>query len=279
MKRWTDQWRDFVREASYVHNLKVEKISNDQFWRSYGIYDQVQMHSGYPGEILTKISSFISPGATLLDIGAGTGAFSIPLSRIASRIVAVDPSAYQLQILMDKARREGLTNIFTIEKEWKDVLDSEILEVAIQEGDISGDDVQEGEIQTVDYSLAAYSLFEEGIENFLTKMIKVSKKGSFIVFRANVPDLLNEFAYGPRPSADYLCLYHILKEMGHQFDVILFPRDYCLPIDLVFKQYRFSKRRPEELLGHLSREGRLQERSDGKWAAFSARDALLYLIR
>jgi hypothetical protein len=60
---------------------------------------------------------------------------------------------------------------------------------------------------------------------------------------------------------------------------MLFPRNYYLPIDLVFKQYRFSKKGRDELLGHLSREGRLQEREDGKWAAFSSRDALLYLIR
>jgi 2-polyprenyl-3-methyl-5-hydroxy-6-metoxy-1,4-benzoquinol methylase len=135
MSRWTEQWRDFVRRASYVHNLTEEKISNDQFWRSYGIYDQVLMHSGYPGEILSKISSFISPEATFLDIGAGTGAFAIPLSRKTSRTIAVDPSEYQLQILSEKARQDGLTNIFTIEKEWKDV-----------------------DISAVDYSLAAYSL-------------------------------------------------------------------------------------------------------------------------
>lgn len=256
MSCWTDQWRDFVRETSYVHNLREEKISNDQFWRSYGIYDQVLMHSGYPGEILTKISSFISPEATFLDIGAGTGAFAIPLSRKTAQTIAVDPSAYQLQILSEKARQEGLTNIFTIEKEWKDV-----------------------DITSIDYSLAAYSLFVEDVENFLAKMIDVTKKGVFIVFRAEGIDSLNEFAYGSKSHADYLCLYHILKDMGHQFEVILFPRIYSLPIDLVFKQYRFSKRSREELLGHLSQEGRLNEREDGKWAAFSAKDALLYLIR
>jgi SAM-dependent methyltransferase len=256
MSRWTDQWRDFVRETSYVHNLTEEKISNDEFWRSYGIYDQVLMHSGYPGEILTKISSFISPESTFLDIGAGTGAFAIPLSRITSRTIAVDPSSYQLQILSEKARKEGLTNIITIEKEWKDL-----------------------DIQSVDYSLAAYSLFEEDIENFLAKMIDATKKGIFIVYRADGLDSLNEFAYGPRPYADFLCLYHILKDLGHQFEIMLFPRNYYLPIDLVFKQCRFSKKNHDELLSHLSREGRLQEREDGKWAAFSSRDALLYLIR
>ncbi|MDQ1262551.1 MAG: hypothetical protein QG575_1732 [Euryarchaeota archaeon] len=278
MSCWTDQWRDFVRRASYLHSLAEEKISNDQFWRSYGIYDQVLMHSGYPGEILTKISSFISPDATLLDIGAGTGAFAIPLSRKTSQTIAVDPSEYQLQILSDKARQEGLTNIFTIRKEWKDVLPSEISTAGVSEVDISRGHVSGVDIPAVDYSLAAYSLFDEDIEHFLTKMIDATKKGVFIVFRAEGIDSLNEFAYGPRPYADYTCLYHILKDMGYLFEVILFPRNYSLPIDLVFKQYRFSKKGREELLGHLSQEGRLEDRADGEWASFKATDALIYMI-
>jgi len=36
MSFWTDQWKSFIRETSYLHNLREEKISNDQFWRRYG---------------------------------------------------------------------------------------------------------------------------------------------------------------------------------------------------------------------------------------------------
>jgi len=273
MSCWTDQWKDFVTRTSYLQTLADEKISNDQFWRSYGIYDQALMYSGYPGEILAKISSNISPGATLLDIGAGTGAFAIPLSRKTAQTIAVDPSEYQLQILSESARQEDLTNIVTIKKEWKDVLPSEISAACVS-GHVSKDDNS-----AVDYSLAAYSLFDEDIEHFLTKMIDATKKGVFIVFRAKGIDSLNEFAYGPRPYADYTCLYNILKDLGYRFDVMLFPRNYSLPMDLVFQQYRFCKKSHEELLGHLSREGRLEERADGKWASFQATDALIYLIR
>jgi SAM-dependent methyltransferase len=229
MSRWTDQWRDFVRETSYVHSLAKEKISNDQFWRSYGIYDQVLRHSGYPGEVLAKISSFISTQSTLLDIGAGTGAFAVPLSRKTSKTFAVDPSAYQLQILSEKARQEGLTNIITIEKEWKEV----------EPYEISKEDNSGPGIPAVDYTLAAYSLFDVDIENFLARMIAITRKGIFIVY----------------------------------------PRNYALPIDLVLQQYRFSSRSHDELLGHLGREGRLQERDDGLWATCKTTDALLYMIR
>lgn len=268
MSHWTDQWRDFVRESSYIHILEEKKISNDQFWRSYGVYDQILNHSGYPGEILNRIFSFISPGTSLLDIGAGTGAFSIPLSRQTSRTVVVDPSGYQLQILMEKARKERLTNITVIQKKWRDVLPSEILvpnDLGINP-------------QGVDYSLAAYSLFDEHIEDFLSKMIEFTRKGVFVVFRADAPDSLNEFAYGLKPHVDYLCLYHILKEMGYQFDIILFSRNYSLPLDLVFHQYRFSGRDSQEIAAYLQAKGRLLEREDGKWASFSARDAMLYKI-
>jgi SAM-dependent methyltransferase len=268
MSRWTDQWRDFVRESSYIHTLKERKISNDQFWRSYGVYDQTLNHSGYPGEILNRIFSFISPGTSLLDIGAGTGAFSIPLSRQTARTVVVDPSAYQLQILMEKARKEGLINITPIQKEWRDVEPSEIL----------GPNDLGINPQGVDYSLAAYSLFDEHIEDFLSKMIEFTSKGVFVVFRADAPDPLNEFAYGPKPHVDYLCLYHILKEMGYQFDIILFSRNYSLPLDLVFHQYRFSGRDSQEIAAYLQAKGRLLEREDGKWASFSARDAMIYKI-
>ncbi len=279
MSCWTDQWKDFVTRTSYLQTLAEEKISNDQFWRSYGIYDQALMYSGYPGEILAKISSIISPGATLLDIGAGTGAFAIPLSRKTSRTIAIDPSEYQLQILSLKARQEGLTNITTIKKGWKDVLPSEISAAVVSDVDISREPASKSDNYAVDYSLAAYSLFDEDIEHFLTKMIDATKKGVFIVFRANGIDSLSEFAYGPKPYADHNCLYHILSDLGYRFDVMLFPRNYSLPMDIVFQQYRFSKKSHVELLGHLSREDRLQEKEDGIWASFQTTDALLYLIR
>lgn len=269
MSCWTDQWKDFVRNASYKQTLAAEKISNDQFWSSYGIYDRALLLSGYPGEILGKISSFISPNSTLLDIGAGTGAFAIPLSKKTSKTIAVDPSDYQLRVLMEKARQEGLENIVAIKKEWKDVLHSDLSAICSSGADVGA----------VDYSLAAYSLFDENIECFLTRMIDIARKGVFIVFRGGAGDSLSEFAYGRRPYADYICLDHVLSDMGYQFEKILFTRNYSLPVDLVFKQYRFCKKSPEQLLGHLCEEDRLIERSDGKWASFQATDALLHMNR
>ena len=68
-------------------------------------------------------------------------------------------------------------------------------------------------------------------------------------------------------------------DMGHQFDVMLFPRDYHLPLEMVQKQYGFSNKKAEQIVDRLRSEGQLQERKDGLWASFSTKDALLYLMR
>ncbi|MCX8207450.1 MAG: class I SAM-dependent methyltransferase [Methanothrix sp.] len=252
MSVWTDQWREFIQKTSYIRHLRERGISNDQFWREYEIYDDILGLMGYPGRIIDRISSLIHPGSTLLDIGAGTGAFAIPLSRFAGRIIALDPSEHQLNVLMRKAR--GIDNIKTVCDAWPD---AEIRD-------------------RIDYTLAAYSLFHEDIETFLRRMIEVSHSGVFIVFRAEPADPLNDFAYGPKPHVDYRFLHSILREMGHNFDVELFPRDYRLPISYVLKQYRYSERSPEELTDYLRITGRLDE---SMTVGFHSCDALLYTLR
>ncbi|MDH7596274.1 MAG: class I SAM-dependent methyltransferase [Methanothrix sp.] len=252
MSVWVDQWREFIRRTSYIRHLRERGISNDQFWREYEIYDEILELMGYPGRILDRISSLIHPGSTVLDIGAGTGAFAIPLSRIAGRIIALDPSEHQLQVLMRKAR--GVDNIKALCDAWP-------------EAEIS---------DRIDYTLAAYSLFQEDVEAFLRRMMEVSHLGVFIVFRAEPPDPLNDFAYGPRPHVDHRCLHSILRDMGHDFDVELFPRDYRLPIGYVLKQYRYSERSPEEIMDYLRSTGRLD---DEMRVSFHSTDALLYTLR
>lgn len=274
MSHWTESWRDFVKKTSYKHVLADEKISDDQFWRSYAVYDRILNYSGYPGAILQRISSFIPAGSTFLDIGAGTGAFALPVSRKTRRTVALDPSAYQLGVLREKAKEEGLNNITTLEKMWHDVGPGEIhgiLDDGLDKNLVGGT----GE---VDYSLASYSLFDEDIVGFLQKMIDVSKKGAFIVFRAGEPEPLSEFAYGSKPFANYICLQHILADMGCEFCTEIFDRSYALPVDLALRQYRYSIKTQAELIDFLRAEGRLQEKDGALWASFATKDALLYLI-
>jgi len=66
MSPWTESWRDFARTTSYKHALADEKIFDDQFWRSYAVYDRFLSYSGYPGRSYTG-----SPPLSLQDLGSG----------------------------------------------------------------------------------------------------------------------------------------------------------------------------------------------------------------
>ena len=50
----------------------------------------------------------LRPGMRFLDVAAGSGALSIPASRLGARVVAVDQSPVMLELLAARARNEGL---------------------------------------------------------------------------------------------------------------------------------------------------------------------------
>ncbi|HEX7520404.1 MAG TPA: polysaccharide deacetylase family protein, partial [Candidatus Deferrimicrobium sp.] len=61
-----------------------------------------------------RLPSLFSPSDRVLEIGAGTGIFTLAIARRCREVTAVDISASMLEILKGKAAGEGLSNIRTI---------------------------------------------------------------------------------------------------------------------------------------------------------------------
>ncbi|MDD5762640.1 MAG: polysaccharide deacetylase family protein [bacterium] len=61
-----------------------------------------------------RLPSLFSPSDRVLEIGAGTGIFTLAIARRCREVTAVDISASMLEILKGKAAGEGLVNIRTI---------------------------------------------------------------------------------------------------------------------------------------------------------------------
>ena len=61
-----------------------------------------------------RLPSLFSPSDRVLEIGAGTGIFTLPIARRCREVTAVDISTNMLEILKGKAAGEGLANIRTI---------------------------------------------------------------------------------------------------------------------------------------------------------------------
>jgi len=60
-------------------------------------------------------------GATILDIGAGPGNYAVPMAREAKEVVALDPAVAMLEIIRERAAREGLDNISYCSEPWEEV--------------------------------------------------------------------------------------------------------------------------------------------------------------
>ena len=61
----------------------------------------------------TRIPELFSGAERVLEIGAGTGIFTLPIAHHCREVTALDISAGMLEVLKRKAREEGLTNVHT----------------------------------------------------------------------------------------------------------------------------------------------------------------------
>ncbi len=85
-------------------------------------YHKQMVEAGYPGKLLPFILGEIKDSSTVLDIGSGTGFFSIPLAQSGHRITAVEPSTEMINIMKKNINPEILSRISiypTVWEEWR----------------------------------------------------------------------------------------------------------------------------------------------------------------
>jgi 16S rRNA G527 N7-methylase RsmG len=73
--------------------------------------------SNYAEELIQRMD--LKPGYSILDVGSGCGAVAIPLAKRGNGVTALDISQIRLDKLEQKARDLGLTNIRTVNQDWK----------------------------------------------------------------------------------------------------------------------------------------------------------------
>ena len=92
---WSEEWKKFRESSRWTQELKKKGITSEDYWDSYKFGDRNEEYNqlaGYPGLILNRMLRFASPDSSVLDIGAGAGAYTIPLARAARKVTVVEPS-------------------------------------------------------------------------------------------------------------------------------------------------------------------------------------------
>jgi len=104
----------------YKFEIK-ENVMRFQERRFAEEYDTRLSGEGYPGELFDYIAEELSGLKSVIDVGAGTGFFSIPLARRGYRVTAVEPSAAMIDILLRKAGKKTFSSLITVDgKRWED---------------------------------------------------------------------------------------------------------------------------------------------------------------
>ncbi len=148
--------------------------------------------------LLEMVISTIRPGDTVLDVGAGTGRWTIPLAKVAARTIAVDPSPAMLDILKRNADTAGVTKRITIvTSTWENVL-----------------------VDPADIVVSFHAIYmAEDFATFVNKMEAHAKKYCYLGLR-NFPvdGIIQELSlqiHGTiHDSPNFIIGYNALRQMG-----------------------------------------------------------------
>ncbi len=137
------------------------------------------------------------PGATVLDIGAGTGAWAVLLAKYACRITAVEPSPAMIHVMRENLEAEGLDNIEIVQERWPEAL-----------------------VGPHDFSICSHAMYgSPDFLGFIGRMMDVTKQTCFLVLRAPTLDgVMAEAAQRilgyPYDSPNFHVAYNALLQMG-----------------------------------------------------------------
>jgi SAM-dependent methyltransferase len=109
---WLNLWRELI--------LAGPSTSNSELAKRYKFHSRKSNER--PDQLLDFVLKRIDGGTTVLDIGAGTGRWTIPLANIAKTVTAVEPSSAMLDSLNKNIADAKLNNIQATQSSWEDVI-------------------------------------------------------------------------------------------------------------------------------------------------------------
>ena len=144
-----------------MNNIKKSHDGDQKFLNKIAFLESKQRESILPPEVLIDEMP-IHENHTLLDIGAGSGFFTIPMAKKTKEIVyALDFDSRMLNVISEKAIKEDLQNIKLIE--------STIEALSLED-------------ECIDFIMASLILHEvESLSKVLSKLYEVTKIGGHLL--------------------------------------------------------------------------------------------------
>lgn len=259
---WGKAWREHLSRSGLEANLARRGITQEEFWARYEDWEEILRRNGYPGRLLERVRNRVRPGDSILDIGAGAGAYALPLAKVARLVTAIEPSAKQALRLRENATKAKVHNLVVVEKKWEDVSLS-----AIGRHDIV---------------LAAYCFQMADILAALEKMCLAARRYLVLIHTAG-HDLAETLRHllGVQPGPDYIYLYNALYQMGYRGDIEILTRSYRIPLEIQLDMFRYNpgldEKQCQQLRDYLERNGRISFRKGEPWIERQYKDAMIWV--
>jgi SAM-dependent methyltransferase len=172
METAVERWNAILKARAQQMDAAYARLgrSSADFWdrRARG-YHRSTKDTVVHDPFYLRLRKVITSQTSVLDVGAGTGRFTLALAPHVKHITAVEPSAPMLDYLRQDASEQGLTNISLVQTTWQDA-----------PGDLQAD--------TVICSHVLYPIMD--IVPFLAKLQAATRNTCYIYMRATHIDAL-----------------------------------------------------------------------------------------
>jgi 2-polyprenyl-3-methyl-5-hydroxy-6-metoxy-1,4-benzoquinol methylase len=203
---WSALWRDLVEIKARSRAARRGYKPEGDAWaeKALEFKEGVKRRWVQPDSSREFILSQIDSDETVLDIGAGTGAWSILLARQAKHVTAVEPSSSMIGVMRESLEDEGLTNITIVQGSWPDV-----------------------SVQPHDFSLCSHAMYGcPDLTAFIQRMVACTRRMCFLLLRAPSLDGVRSEAaqhiWGqPLDSPNFTIAYNILIQAGIYANVLM----------------------------------------------------------
>jgi SAM-dependent methyltransferase len=192
-----------LQQSAVARPASSDAASERERWRSLEHdYNRNALHASAPA-FVSSIASLIDPGESVLEIGPGTGGFTIPVAARAGRMLVVDLSEAMLSVLQDELQRLGTGNVTVVLAEWPNV-----------------------EVAKHDVVLAINSLYRIfDVRACIERMTASARRRVVVAWSIGhnppvLPSIVDPRGpRGYRPGVTYIHLLLALHELGIQTDV------------------------------------------------------------
>jgi SAM-dependent methyltransferase len=103
-----------------LRNVPCNDIATVSYWEQNARWHKLWInHTDYHSRIISFLMKRVQPHWSILDIGAGDGVLSLPLSALGCRVTAVEPSSEMRKLLFERALSHGIANLEIEELPWE----------------------------------------------------------------------------------------------------------------------------------------------------------------